>query len=158
MHEPLTTFARGADGQYRSIHEVEQGARCGCTCIVCGKPVIARQGDVRNWSFAHRPGEYQRECAWAQETALHQVAKEIIEESGAIWTPDRHMQVKLEVLWNNPPSKTDTIPGGLLRFKEVKLEHRVGEIKPDVVAIGEDGRRYFIEIVLNLPTVKTGGF
>jgi len=37
--------------------EATRGIEIDCFCEVCGKPVIAKCGDIRNWHWAHKSGE-----------------------------------------------------------------------------------------------------
>lgn len=60
-------------GLMRHIREVANGAGCGCRCPDCGKPLIARQGEVMAWHFAHA---VPVECFG--ESVLHRAAKQIL--------------------------------------------------------------------------------
>ena len=49
-------FARRAGSDtYVDVGEVPRGLACGCVCALCGGELIARQGDVLVWHFAHAP-------------------------------------------------------------------------------------------------------
>ena len=54
---------------------LEAGAKCGCVCIVCDKPLILRRGEKRRWHFAHRA-----ETSCGGETYIHNVVKTWIAE------------------------------------------------------------------------------
>lgn len=40
-------------GEFVSPQEVGRGLAANCVCAGCGKPVLSRQGDVKQWHFAH---------------------------------------------------------------------------------------------------------
>ena len=40
-------------GKLVSVHDVARGRACQCCCPSCGMGVVARQGEVNAWSFAH---------------------------------------------------------------------------------------------------------
>jgi competence CoiA-like predicted nuclease len=61
----LQLFAIDKQNQIRSIDEVTRGLSCECTCPSCGEAVIARQGEVREWHFAHAS---TLECSTGAET------------------------------------------------------------------------------------------
>lgn len=68
----LQSFAVNKDGLTVSVDEVSRGLACECFCPACNEAVIARQGSIRSWHFAHTSGF---ECSEAAETALHKAAK-----------------------------------------------------------------------------------
>mgnify|MGYP000013543694 FL=1 len=89
------------DGRIVSILDVpfeEYGLRCGCTCVQCGEPLEAcsiRPDNLREAHFKHRKStreatdEPRSACSpdWANESGLHLLAKEIIEEEQCIAAP-----------------------------------------------------------------------
>lgn len=40
-------------GELVEVGQVRSGRSCGCLCPSCGQSVIARQGDINQWHFAH---------------------------------------------------------------------------------------------------------
>lgn len=46
-------------------------------CVACGQVLVARQGKIRQWHFAH----YSGHCTVSRETELHEVSKHIIQEA-----------------------------------------------------------------------------
>ena len=89
------------DGRIVSILDVpfeEYGLRCGCTCVRCGEPLEAcsiRPDNLREAHFKHRKStreatdEPRFACSpdWANESGLHLLAKEIIEEEQCVAVP-----------------------------------------------------------------------
>ncbi|MGI1671825.1 MAG: hypothetical protein K6L74_16085 [Neptuniibacter sp.] len=73
------------DGQLVFIDEVVRGLDCACLCPHCGGKLIARKGEVNQHHFAH----YQVEnCGKGVETALHLLAKQVLQEEKCIRLPD----------------------------------------------------------------------
>ena len=84
------------DGNVLSISEIkieEKGLKCNCTCPGCGAPLVARLGKKKQRHFAHK-GEACDVVA-AQQTALHMLAKEIIENSKRLLFPG--IEIKRDV-------------------------------------------------------------
>ena len=67
------------------IPEEERGLNCNCTCPNCGDRLIARLGPVNEHCFAHENSECSTSAA--KQTALHMLAKEIIEEHKKLLFP-----------------------------------------------------------------------
>jgi len=116
------------NGRLRHIDDVERGLNCGCVCPSCGRPLVAKKGPVNVAHFAHYQGG---DCGKGLETALHQMAKEILEESREIVLPGRK------------PSDPTT----LYTIEKVDLEKRLGDIVPDVI-VYIAGRPILIEVVV----------
>lgn len=89
------------DGRIVSIQDIpfeEYGLRCGCACVQCGELLEAcsiRPDNLREAHFKHRKStrettdEPRLACSpdWANESGLHLLAKEIIEEEQCIAVP-----------------------------------------------------------------------
>jgi hypothetical protein len=73
----LSIFA-GIDkkGITRFVGDVERGLACGCFCDACGSPLVARQGDVREWYFAHEARQERPECITGALNLLRRLAIE----------------------------------------------------------------------------------
>lgn len=130
------------NGSRRHISEVANGLRCGCVCFGCKRELIARNGGditLRRHSFAHRPDEITPNCATAGETALHILGKEIIARHGRVTMPDTWM-TDLDCK-RRPVTSRQSIA-----LSDIQLEVAEGDLIPDIVAIGPDGRKLFIEI------------
>lgn len=69
-------WGRSEDGKLIHVREARQGKECNCTCPDCGLQLIAKQGQIMAWHFAH---SQPTECFG--ESILHKVAKEIIREA-----------------------------------------------------------------------------
>ena len=76
------TLAKHVSGKIVSIHDTANGLACDCKCLCCDERLIARQGQVNDWSFAHESGA---ECAGAVETSLHKSAIQLIVDEKKLW-------------------------------------------------------------------------
>ncbi len=63
------------DGQMCHISEVEHGLACGCVCVECGQPLVARKGPIRQHHFAHTA---ETNCNPSPENLTHRYAKNLI--------------------------------------------------------------------------------
>lgn len=74
---PKLIIARHTSGRMIDIRDAKNGLACDCSCSCCGDRLVARQGEERDWSFAHESGA---DCAGAIESVLHRAAKQVLEE------------------------------------------------------------------------------
>lgn len=68
--------ARDAGGRYRFIGDVARGSACGCFCLACGSPLIARKADILEWHFAHEASQERPECHAGATNLLRRLAVE----------------------------------------------------------------------------------
>lgn len=66
------------------IDVADNGKACNCECIKCKEKLIAVQGDIREKHFRH---DINPHCNGSQETALHQLGKQIIVDNSYITIP-----------------------------------------------------------------------
>ncbi|MEI8291974.1 MAG: hypothetical protein WCH99_21090 [Verrucomicrobiota bacterium] len=128
------------DGEFVGINDVERGKTCLCVCPGCGANLVARKGDVRVPHFAHDGGVERSLCA---ETAAHRIAKTIIDRERRIWLPPVYVF---------PFAYRPEVEEQFVEFDEVRLEQRIKDVQPDLVAHLR-GRKLFIEIAV---THRTG--
>lgn len=127
----LQTFAIDKDGQVRSVDEVARGLACECQCPLCGEPVMARQGSIREWHFAHSSGA---ECAGAAESALHLAAKQVLVESQGMTLPEVRISRSV-TLRDGRIGKGDAIRHeAWIDFLRTDVEQQLGALRPDVIA------------------------
>jgi hypothetical protein len=157
-----------ASGKTISILDVpeEKGMRAGwvCICPSCGAVLTAKRGKNRAAHFAHA-ASYQRQGSGqgclvesANETALHQMAKEIIAEElengiGTIEVPP--------ILCTRAEAIPDDIPQVIaqqlppiyehqtnpLVYTEVHVEQWCEGYRPDIIVETSDGK-YLVEILV----------
>ena len=146
------------------IPKEERGLACGCICSNCKDRLLAKLGDERQYHFAHCANT---ECniEYAHQTALHMLAKEIIEQEKVIKLPG--LLVKFEDLdlarekdnvhvWHSWRNRNlghqyndyiEKIDESVVAFDQVVLEKKISAIIPDIVARKGD-RTYLIEIAV----------
>lgn len=133
-------FGRGRNGALVGIKEAERGLACDCRCLHCDDPLIAKQGSLVTWHFAHARAE--RPCA---ESALHQAAKELLREINELKLPalDRTLEAR-DVLGRDQYAEARLI-GATFPFTTVELEYFVAGRRLDALLTGTD-RQLGIEI------------
>ena len=85
---PLT-YAYNQDGELVHIKSVPNGNGCGCICPKCGEALCANNGgDERKkmYYFSHQSGT---ECEGAVESAMHLLAKRVLQETKCLFLPGR---------------------------------------------------------------------
>lgn len=122
-------------GRLYGVDEVSSGLACNCLCPACKSPLIARKGRKVRHHFSH----YQRNaCVWANETALHLLAKSVLERAYSIKTPAVFIPRYPEAL---SPIKTHNI-------RRVWCERRYGQQRPDLAVVFSNGQWLNIEIAV----------
>lgn len=100
------------------VSNAANGLACKCICPECEERLEAVQGQVRTKHFRHHKNV---NCRGAQETALHELGKQIIVEHSDM-----------------------NIPGhGTITYSNPISERRLEKIRPDVTAIYMDEPIYF---------------
>ncbi len=143
-HEPTAEYASSsADlvygvnvaGKVVHVSEVLSGLACNCQCPACGKSLIAKKGKHLAHHFAH---DALASCNSAPETALHRLAKQIIEEQLCIQLPE------VKVLFGGQSRV-------LHKAAEVKFDRAISEARhlskvvPDLF-VERNGRMLLIEM------------
>ncbi|MBE9395652.1 hypothetical protein IOQ59_00065 [Pontibacterium sp. N1Y112] len=122
------------DGRYFSPFEVENGDHCGCICPGCEKHLRANHGKGRKRPyFSHQTNA---ECTAGYETAVHKVAKQIIQDEGLAYLPEHIISFPSLLL---PSGRSFTreplvISGHSPAFELVELEKTVHPYRPDITA------------------------
>lgn len=140
----LQSFATDKNGRIQSVDDVPRGLACECTCPVCGERVLARQGEVRVWHFAHASGA---DCEGAAEGALHLAAKQILLEHSGMMVPE--MVVKSSVTLSDGRSGWGEARRGdaWIDYQNPEAEKSFGAIRPDIVV--QTGQTlFFIEVAV----------
>lgn len=140
----LQLFAIDKQNQIRSIDEVTRGLSCECRCPSCGEDVVARQGEVREWHFAHIS---TIECSNGAETALHLAAKQILLQHQGVSIPVRTVTESIRLADGRTGTGEVSRPGVWLDFNDTDEEVSFGSIRPDIVA-ALNNTYFFIEIAV----------
>lgn len=130
--------------------EVANGKSCGCCCPECGEELIARQGEIQTWHFAHQSNAH---CTGGYESAIHRMAKQMIMQRSQVWVPQRRFDrdilgsrddVDGGYSWKESLSFVVSTEG-VKTLSECREEERVETRRPDLLAILE-GQPIAIEI------------
>lgn len=132
------------NGKLVHISEVDRGLACNCICPACKKSLIARKGGERIHHFAHYN---HADCGKSNETTAHMLAKKILENNKKMRLP------KVEIVFNSHRENMPIFDRTVINFDDVKLEHRIDDIIPDVVIYVKD-RPLLIEITVTNKTKK----
>ena len=144
-----SSFARSGDGRLVDVFEVDNGKACNCKCLTCGGALVARQGQINVWHFAHLAATEPITCRWAAETALHIAAKEILAEEKSIMTPAADITVSRKASSGEVVTQRIIVPAIRVDLGSVELERVISTIKPDVLATASDGHsQLIIEITI----------
>lgn len=143
------------DDRIISILEIkpeERGLKCNCICPGCGLPLVARLGKKKQWHFAHQ-GE-ACDIAAAQQTALHMLAKEIIEDSKKLLFPgvfiekdDYTDDIEDYRVQTRIPQTIEYRKAAIVKCDSVSLEKRISNIVPDIMVTAK-GRGCLIEVAV----------
>jgi len=136
------------EGRLVDVSEVNKGLACDCFCPCCGANLQARKGEINQHHFAHVSSDDMKECRGALETAIHLMAKQIIEEEKAFSVPEYAVTETAKDLNGVTHRETGIIEEQMLKqFDTVTSESRIADIRPDI--IGEfNGEKLIIEIAV----------
>jgi hypothetical protein len=143
-------------GKLVSIEDIPKekyGRRCGCTCPGCGRALVARlKGSKRRKHFGHESGSVCN-IAYAQQTALHMIAKEIIEQEKMFAFPNYSVSLS-DIHWHDSfraiyglPQSMEYRKAYIAKCTSVNLEKKVSDFVPDII-VDIQGRTCLIEIAV----------
>ncbi len=121
------------------ISEQEKGLKCNCFCPGCGARLQAKIGSGKKQRhFAHN--NETCDIIGAQQTALHLLTKDIIEDSGEIFLPPLTVKIdeipdkdRYKKFIHQMPNEMVYVQGKLVKCESVVLEKRISQIIPDVL-------------------------
>jgi competence CoiA-like predicted nuclease len=71
--------------QLVDVANVSRGGECGCICPSCKTPLIARQGDIKEWHFAHRTRnvhqDTKNECEYSFNVSVRLMIRQLAMQS-----------------------------------------------------------------------------
>ncbi len=112
------------------VSQVERGLACGCVCVACLQPLLAKKGDVKEHHFAH---QHNSECLGAAETALHLLSKELFASMRSIAVPRYELHLQREVSGQLIGIRALILEGGVARIDAARTEQRKVGFIPDVI-------------------------
>lgn len=133
-------YGLGPDGRMVAVTEVERGLACNCRCPHCDLRLVAKQGEIVRWHFAH---EADVGCLGAYETMTHLLAKQIIADAGRIKLP------ALVAFHHGQPYRVIE-PATEISLRDLRLEVWQQGFRPDIVATRvDDGTDLAIEVFVS---------
>lgn len=152
------------DGKIISIWDLSdehRGLKCDCVCPGCGMKLQAKIGNGKKQRhFSHNNANCN--VAIAQQTALHILAKEIIEQEKTVKFPPIVIPFEQTNLYkcdpnylrqfnyrhlSNLPTEMEYKPATTVDFDSVILEKKVSSIIPDIIAF-KGAKSCLIEIAV----------
>lgn len=145
--EPRThriPFGMDPSDRMLAVREVPKGIPCQCVCPCCKKPLVARKGHIRTHHFAHAPGVTP--CLGGPETALHQMAKQIVAEAASIVLPAMSVR-EPEHLEPGQSKACEAVacPAETMCIRQSRVEATEHRFRPDV-GVSDGEKEIWIEI------------
>lgn len=120
---PKVPYGKDTSGRMRLVSEVPRGLACNCTCPACDTPLIAVKNTTRSIPYFSHKGK--KDCVHGAETALHQLAKEMLAEMLEIGLPD--------MVATHAGLSRRIHRGRVVKLDCARLEKHLGDIVPDVI-------------------------
>lgn len=133
------------DGKYKHISSVDNGLKCDCVCPDCQQPLVANQGNVKRWHFAHASNS-----SCSGESVIHRLAKQVIvnaahsgfplylsSNGGAVYEQDKDGIVH---------SKEWYAPERQYHIQQAEAEAKLGSQIVDVLCHDKAGNSLVVEI------------
>jgi hypothetical protein len=115
-------YGERRDGTIAHISEVPSGLSCDCCCPGCKSQLVARKGAEKVHHFAHHGAI---PCHHARESALHKLAKEVLNDRRELLVPAVGAWIGHDALITHEER--------VHRFDDAVLEHHLDTIVPDVI-------------------------
>ncbi|UCU95215.1 hypothetical protein [Hydrogenophaga taeniospiralis] len=136
-----SVFGLNEFNQLVHVSEVTRGLACRCRCVQCREPIMARRGPVRGHHFAHASN--LEACDSNHETLLHWYAKRLIVEAGVLVTPMTPEVADFLGLAESSGARM------LRAMGTVQEEVHLGDIRPDLLVVTDDGIQVAIEVAFS---------
>lgn len=125
--------------------EVARGLACDCLCPSCQSRLIANQGQSRRAYFSHYRNP---ECPGGYETAVHLMAKQIIEQAGGVTIPAHGVEVRVPLIEGQSLRETVNYPMKWCELSGIVSEQSLGPWRPDLQAWLKNNAPLRIEIAV----------
>lgn len=142
------------------VHDVQRGKACNCICCACKTPLIARQGDINTWHFAHLSrkvyDQTKTKCEFSVFVSVRMMARQILETLTSINLPEFYNTERIydpstEEEYSNTSLVTNSKE---VTIQEIKLEAMFDKVPIDASLKTSDGNLliYFIHPNRVIPT------
>lgn len=133
------------DGHLYAPGDVARGLACECLCPSCQSRLIANQGQSKRPYFSHHRNP---ECPGGYETAVHLMAKQIIEQAGGVTIPAHGVEVRVPLIEGQSLRETVTYPLKWCELSGIVSEQSLGPWRPDLQAQLKNNAPLRIEIAV----------
>lgn len=124
------------------VHDVQKGKACGCICPSCHTTLIAKQGDINEWHFAHLSNKesidtVENICEYSFYTSVRLMALQLIGQQFCIKLPAYKSVVKKQyneiyISEDFTITKTQSITLDDIKVNQTVLDNKVdiiGKVK-----------------------------
>lgn len=131
LHAPSSSLA--------DVGSVKKGVQCDCICPSCKTPLIARQGEIKEWHFAHQSRSTKQEteapCEYSLGVSLRLMMKQLFEEGAVFYLPEYKKSFSVPIPGcSSSYQQTVTISQeAKVQFDDVAIEHKKEEVLFDLV-------------------------
>lgn len=133
LHAPSSTLV--------DVGDVSKGSRCDCICPSCKTPLIARQGEIKVWHFAHqsrsREQETEAPCEYSLEVSLRLMMKQLFDEGADFYLPEYRK------LFSVP------IPGCSSSYDKSIVVSKAAKVQFDSVVIEQKSNGVLFDLMLS---------
>lgn len=128
-------WARGADGAPLHIDAAARGKDCKASCYDCGAPLIARQGEKRQHTFAHTA-----DTSCSGESAVHALAKYLLATlDRPLLLPPYTIKARQQDVFRTEHRRDAPLFGEPVQLHDITLEQALSpEYRPDCCATIHD--------------------
>ena len=131
------------------ISEVKKGLACNCQCICCKGIMQARRGNDRAHHFSHI-GADCNEREKATETALHEIAKDILKCNKFLNVPAYSLSATEDTSYNPKDGRQKEnyhcFDKDCFYYDEAKVEKTVDSVRPDIILQSKTKGQLYVEI------------
>lgn len=133
------------EGQLVHIADVPRGLSCGCSCVRCNLPLVARKGNKRQHHFAHA---VTTGCPGATETILHLLTKEILSKLPYFSVPPYEFCMERTTQRGKRIQHKEVVAkGGVVPIDYVAVEQPLGNVIPDIQVVSK-GKTLIVEVAV----------
>ncbi len=141
MKPPQIVYGKLID-EIVHIEDVDRGRACECTCLECGRPLVAKKGEKLSHHFAHDTDDVS--CNPSPESLVHSYAKQQVGKLQELILPGFTVTAIVESTDGQMHELHRRYhPHYRLKVRSAEVEADLGNIQPDVLFVTEYGRIAF---------------
>jgi len=133
------------NNQFVDVSNVQRGGECNCICPSCKTPLIARQGEINEWHFAHASkgvfSDTEKECKYSFWLSVTLMAKQIIQSANSIQLPPL-------IMYTSEAFEIKVSGQKKVIIDEIEIEKKVNSVPVDAMLRID---KYFIAVVFTSP-------